>query len=103
MSHTREYEVTVLIQSKMDEESRTQFINNFAEILTHGEGESAKPIIHHWGNKELAYEIRKNTDAYYVFYEAQLDGTRIRDIERDLNYNENILRYLFVRKEEQPS
>ena len=100
MSRIREYEVTILLHPNVDEESREKFVKSFTEILTHGEGEDAAPVVHHWGKKELAYEIQKQNDAYYLFFEAKLDGTKIRDIERDLNYDESIIRFLFVRKEE---
>jgi ribosomal protein S6 len=32
-------------------------------------------------------------------YEAKVDPTRLADIERNMQYNEDILRYLIVRKE----
>lgn len=97
----RDYEVVVLFQPDWDEENRNQFIESFSGILTHGEGEEAKPVVNHWGRRDLAYAIKKYTEGYYILIEASLDGTKIREIERDLNYNENILRYLFVRKEEE--
>ena len=33
-------------------------------------------------------------------YEAKVDPTRFGDIERNMQYSEEILRYLVVRKEE---
>ena len=101
MSQTREYEVTILVNPNIDDQAVTQYVENFTAILTHGEGEAAKPVYHAWGKRQLAYEIKRNKDAHYLHFEANLDGTKIRDIERDMNYDENILRYLFVRKEAQ--
>lgn len=101
MSQIREYEVTILIVPSIDDQEVTQYVEKFTGILTHGEGEGAKPVYHAWGKRQLAYEIKRNKDAHYLYFEANLDGTKIRDIERDMNYDENILRYLFVRKEAQ--
>lgn len=101
MSQIREYEVTILISPDMEDQEVTQFIEKMTGTLTHGEGEAAKPVYHAWGKRQLAYEIKRHKDAYYLHFEANLDGTLIRSIERDMNYDENILRYLFVRKEEQ--
>jgi small subunit ribosomal protein S6 len=54
----------------------------------------------HWGVRQLAYPIKKFTEGYYVLYEAKIDPTRIKDIERSMQYNEDVLRYLVVRKGE---
>ena len=48
----------------------------------------------------MAYEIKKFTEGYYVLYEAKIDPARIREIERNFQFNDDILRYLVVRKEE---
>lgn len=101
MSQIREYEVTILVNPNMDDQAVTQYVENFTGLLTHGEGEAAKPVYHAWGKRQLAYEIKRNKDAHYLHFEANLDGTKIRDMERDMNYDENILRYLFVKKEAQ--
>jgi ribosomal protein S6 len=47
----------------------------------------------------MAYPIEKNKEGYYVFFDAQIEPERIRDIERNMQFTEDILRYLFVRKE----
>lgn len=99
MSQIKEYEVTILVSPNSDDQQVASYVEDFTERLTHGEGEDAKPVYHAWGKRQLAYEIKRSKDAYYLHFEAKLDGTKIRDIERDLNYDENILRYLFVKKE----
>ena len=101
MSQIREYEVTFLINPNVDDQEVAQYVEKLSGVLTHGEGDAAKPVYHAWGKRQLAYEIKRNKDAHYLHFEANLDGTKIRDIERDLNYDENILRYLFVRSEQQ--
>ena len=99
MSNLRTYEVTMLIQPELDDEGRKQLIDKYTQSLTHGEGEDAAPAIDHWGRRQLAYPIKRNNEAYYVYFEADLDPSRVRSIEQALNYEDNILRYLFVRKE----
>ena len=47
----------------------------------------------------MAYAIRNHKDGYYVHYEVSLDPQRIPDIERNMQYTEDLLRYLVVRKE----
>lgn len=96
----RDYEVTVVIQPQLEEAERTQMIERLSNLLVPGSKEDGALTANHWGVRQLAYPIKKFTEGYYVLYEAQIDPTRIKDIERSMQYNEDILRYLVVRKGE---
>ena len=96
----RDYEVTVVIQPQLDEAERNQAIERLSNLLVPRSNEAGALTVNHWGVRQLAYTIRKFQEGYYVLYEAQIDPTRIRDIERSMQYNEDVLRYLVVRKEE---
>jgi small subunit ribosomal protein S6 len=95
----RDYEVTVLIRPDLDEDGRAQVIERVTGWLTQGDGEADRPVVNHWGQRSLAYPIRKYTEGYYVFYEAKLQPSTLSEIERNLTYVDDILRHLFVRKE----
>jgi small subunit ribosomal protein S6 len=96
----RDYEVTVVIQPQLDEAERNQAIERLGNLLVPGSKEDGALTVNHWGVRQLAYPIRKFQEGYYVLFEAQIDPTRIRDIERSMQYNEDVLRYLVVRKDE---
>jgi small subunit ribosomal protein S6 len=95
----REYEVTIIIQPQLDEEGREQLIERISELLVPGASEEEKPTVDEWGVRRLAYPIQKNTEGYYVLYDAVLEPTRVPEIERSIQYMEDVLRYLVVRKE----
>lgn len=96
----REYEVTVIFQAKLDDEARSTLVERVAGWLTHGETEEDKPVHNVWGQRRLAYPIKKNSEGYYILFDAKLDPTRLVDIERNMQYTDDILRYMFVRKEQ---
>jgi len=96
----REYEVTVIFQSSLDEEARTALTQRVSGWLTHGDAEADKPQANVWGQRRLAYPIRKHKEGYYILYDARLDPERLNDIERNMQYTDDILRYMIVRKEE---
>lgn len=97
----REYEVTIILQPKLDEESRTQLINRVTGwLVPEAEGEENQPKIDLWGERRMAYPIRDFNQGYYVYYEVNLDPVRIKEIERNLQFVEDVLRYLIVRKED---
>jgi small subunit ribosomal protein S6 len=95
----REYEVTIIIQPQLEEADRAQLIERISGILAPEASEEDKPVVDEWGMRRLAYPIERNKEGYYVLYEATLDPTRISEIERTLQYIEDVLRYLVVRKE----
>lgn len=94
-----DYEVTIIIQPQMEDNERDQLITRVSDLLVPAGTDAEKPVINHWGQRKMAYAIKKFTEGYYVLYEARIDPARIRDIERTFQYNDDILRYLVVRKE----
>ena len=96
----REYEVTIILQPQLEETERTQLIERVSDLLAPGAEEDEKPELDVWGLRHLAYPIRKFREGYYVHYNAKIDPQRIREIERSMQYTEDILRYLVVRKAE---
>ena len=95
----RDYEVTIVIQPQLEESDRNQLIERIGELLAPEAAEEAKPKVNVWGQRRLAYPIRNHTEGYYVLYDGALDPQRIAEIERSMQYMEDVLRYLVVRKE----
>jgi small subunit ribosomal protein S6 len=54
-----------------------------------------------WGKKELAYEIEKNDSGIFLLYNLELEGEVVKMLPQKFNLEENIIRYLLVRKEEE--
>lgn len=96
----REYEVTVIFKAKLDDEARSTLVERVSGWLTHSETAEDKPVQNVWGQRRLAYPIRKNTEGYYILFDAKLDPERLTDIERNMQYTEDVLRYMIVRKEQ---
>ncbi|MDX1413604.1 MAG: 30S ribosomal protein S6 [Candidatus Promineifilaceae bacterium] len=95
----REYEFTIIVQPQLEEGERDKLVENIGELLVPGADEESKPTANIWGMRRLAYPINKHTEGYYVLYEAEIDPSRIGEIERSVQYMEDVLRYLTVRKE----
>ncbi len=52
-----------------------------------------------WDDRKLAYEINGKTRGTYVLCYFRADGERIRDIERDVQLSERIMRVLILSPE----
>lgn len=50
-----------------------------------------------WGIKDLAYPIKKQIKGFYVHFEMEADPKIIKDIDKTLKVEEDIIRYLLVR------
>ena len=96
----RDYEVTVVIQPLLEEAERNELIERLNNLLVPAPREEGDLVAKQWGGRQLAYPIKKFQEGFYVLYEAKLNPTRIKDIERSLQYNEDVLRYLVVRKDD---
>lgn len=96
----REYEVTVVLQPELNDEDRTALLERFQGWLVPDGVEIPEPTIKHWGKRQLAYPIKDYTEGYYVYYELMLDPASIAEINRNVKFNDDILRHLIVRKDE---
>lgn len=50
-----------------------------------------------WGNKRLAYPIRKLNEGYYLIYKLSLSETAPRQLSTNLRLRDNIMRVLVTR------
>ena len=56
-----------------------------------------------WDERALAYPIKGRRRGTYILTYAELPGSSMENLKRDLDLNESVLRYLIVRKEEVPA
>lgn len=54
-----------------------------------------------WGKKRLAYRIKRQDFAIYVYFELDLDAQKVRELENTILITEEVLRHLLVAKEEE--
>ena len=65
------------------------------EIIETGGGKVAKTET--WGLRSLAYKIAKNRKAHYVMLEFDAPGNVVAELERQIQINEDIIRYMTVK------
>ena len=94
----REYEVAVILKPGLEDSDRAQLIERIEGWMTNGE-ESNKPEADHWGQRSLAYPIKKFTEGYYIFYTAKMEPSQVREFERSVAFVEDVIRYMVIRKE----
>lgn len=50
-----------------------------------------------WGKRKLAYPIKKNDYAVYVFYTVELPSESVQKVESTLNITDEVVRFLITR------
>jgi small subunit ribosomal protein S6 len=53
-----------------------------------------------WGKKRLAYKIKRQDFAIYVYFEVELESEAVRQLESTILITEEVLRHLLVTHEE---
>jgi small subunit ribosomal protein S6 len=53
--------------------------------------------LENWGKRRLSYEIRKEREGTYAVFEVSAEPAMVREFERQLKLNENVLRFLSTR------
>ena len=91
MTPTR-YETAILFDPELPEDARKDFLGKLSGIVTAFKGEVLK--VDDWGNRKLAYPIKKRSNAFYTF--LLYTGTRgvVEEVERNIKISEGILRHL---------
>jgi small subunit ribosomal protein S6 len=50
-----------------------------------------------WGKRKLAYPIKKNEHAVFVFYTVEFPGASVAKVESTLNITDEVIRFLITR------
>ena len=85
----------VIIDSRpADEEVATPLTQLSEQVASLG-AEVIK--MENWGKRRLAYDIRKQREGTYAVLEVSAEPSTIKEFERQLRLNENVLRFLATR------
>ncbi|NLI22424.1 MAG: 30S ribosomal protein S6 [Clostridiales bacterium] len=93
------YELTYIIDTGVEESARKELIEKFAELIRSNGGEIEK-VDETWGKRRLAYAINDMWEGWYVLVTFKANGNLPKEIERNLEINDKILRYLIIKLEE---
>ena len=86
----RHYETTVILKPEGGNDAVKQFAERVNGVI---EGMDGKIITcHSWGEKKLAYEVKKNLKGHYVHFNHVASGELVFELERNFNIWENGLK-----------
>lgn len=89
------YELTYIINAVLSEDQIKAVNKRVKKFIEENGGEILE--VNEWGSQRLAYPINKKRNGYYVNLYMKAPGDMISRLERTLEIDDDILRYLTLR------
>lgn len=98
----RDYEVVYIFHPMLDEDAVNEVLDRLHPHATSAEGAEVSAV-DHWGVRQLAYRVREQSQGYYVVAHFTAEPADIAEFERLLKLEDDLLRYLIVLSEGEPT
>ena len=95
MANTYQYELTYVISGVVQQNQVDDIVRKVNHLIEDNGGDVIE--VDEWGNQRLAYEIDRKRSGYYVNMYFKAPGPLIQRLERELEINDDVLRYLTLR------
>lgn len=94
----RTYELMVVVNVEFPEDDEKKQKELVQKLI--GDQKISDLSVEFWGKRQLAYEMKKQTEAIYLLATFQSEGVKVDILEKQAKLQPQILRYLLTRKEE---
>jgi small subunit ribosomal protein S6 len=96
----RPYEVMIIFEPGLDDDAIRSELDRSTELIRSRGGNPGR--VERWGRRRMAYEIRKQSDGYYVLLEATAEPAVMAELDRMLTLADPVLRHKVIRVPEKP-
>jgi len=93
----RHYELMVILDPELEERTVTPSLETYLKIIKDSGGTVNKPDL--WGRRRMSFEIAKKGEGIYAVIDMNCEPAAIKELDRQLNLNEAILRTKVIRPE----
>ena len=94
----RLYESVIIARQDVSTTQVETMVDEFSAIIEKAGGSIHKKEF--WGLRGLAYRIKKNRKGHYVMFNFETGPEALKEYERVMGLNEDVLRFLNIRIEE---
>lgn len=88
----RNYELMVLLQPDLEETAFNDVSSKINGWITDNGGTVEKTD--DWGNRRMAYQIRKQRDSHYVLFYITVEPSATKELERNIRFLEPVMRHM---------
>jgi len=93
----KKYEVMYIINASVEDDKRAELISTINNIITTNGGKVNNTD--EWGMRDFAYRIDDMTKGYYVVSAFEADNACVKEFDRLMKINANVVRFLITRDE----
>lgn len=93
----RDYELVLVVWPDLGKEEKEKLLSKIKKEIGDVKGTVQKE--EDWGKKELAYRIKRFSEASFCFLNILLDPSVVRKFEQKVRLEEKVLRYLLVQSD----
>ena len=91
----RTYEIMFIVRTDVEEKAVKDTVKALEKVLT--DHKAKITLSKELGQKELAYEIKKQKSGYYYLYNIETkDDKAVKEFDRVARINENVVRHLIL-------
>ncbi|MCG8565881.1 MAG: 30S ribosomal protein S6 [Desulfobacterales bacterium] len=90
----RKYETIFISDPDLQDQARTELFDKIRNIIAKENGILLD--FDEWGNKKLAYEIKKKLRGHYVCMTYGGDGELVKELERNLRLSDGIMKFMTI-------
>jgi small subunit ribosomal protein S6 len=98
----RLYEIVYIFDAALEEAAVTARLEEHHALVTGVDGAEVVAL-DHWAVRQLAYPIDKKKTGYYVVAQVRTEPETLPEFERRLTLDEDLMRYLVVLNEGEPT
>ena len=91
----RRYEMMVILDPDLEERTAAPSLETYLKIIKDSGGSVDRLDI--WGRRRMAFEIAKKPEGIYAVVDMQCEPAAIKELDRQLNLNEAVLRTKVIR------
>ncbi len=91
------YESTFITRQDLSRQDVSKLTESMGAVIAQGGGKVVKD--EYWGLRNLAYKINKSRKGHYVMLSIDAPAPAVKEMERNLRHNEDVVRMLTVRVE----
>ena len=93
------YEIMFIVKSTIDEKAIKDAAISLKKVITDLKGKITNE--RDMGRKDLAYPIKKEISGFYFIFNCIADKEAITEFDRRTKLNENVLRHLIIKLDEE--
>lgn len=91
------YESVIIINPSLEEQGIKDVITKFTDLINNnGKVENVDEM----GRRKLAYEIKKQSEGYYVVFTFEANPEFITELERIYRITDSVMKFITIRKED---